>query len=295
MAQELWFAPGDDLEVRGVISHPDFPELFRANSWEIGSKYVKVFQSRPAYLVRKSPDEIDNMSRFLKERQIALAIALSMLPSETCGHDIEGFLRPNQVAIYAKEMKRRNVNLSYVVIDEPLYYGRDYRGPEACSFDTARIAEDVAKSAKAIRAYYPGVKFVLAEPEQALTGGAGELAEFLDEYKARLGEFPVSVRIDIQWQNDWRAKIPAFIAMLQKRQIGFGIIYNATRAPKSDDAWIESAKQNVVSFESLIRAQPNQVVIQTWNPNPVRIVPETDPATMAGYLKWYIVHHYGAR
>jgi len=29
-------------------------------------------------------------------------------------------------------------------------------------------------------------------------------------------------------------------------------------------------------------------MIQTWDPNPTRIVPESDPATMTGYLKWFI-------
>jgi hypothetical protein len=27
-APQLWFSPGDDLEVSGVVTHPDFPKLF---------------------------------------------------------------------------------------------------------------------------------------------------------------------------------------------------------------------------------------------------------------------------
>ena len=34
--------------------------------------------------------------------------------------------------------------------------------------------------------------------------------------------------------------------------------------------------------------KPNQYVIQTSSPNPVRILPESDPSTMKGYLKWFV-------
>jgi hypothetical protein len=33
---------------------------------------------------------------------------------------------------------------------------------------------------------------------------------------------------------------------------------------------------------------PDHVMIQTWEANPSRIVPESDPDTMTGYLKWFI-------
>ena len=49
-----------------------------------------------------------------------------------------------------------------------------------------------------------------------------------------------------------------------------------------------SAKANVSDWEGSIREKPSQVVIQTWSPNPVRIVPEDDPTTMTGYLKWFV-------
>jgi hypothetical protein len=29
-------------------------------------------------------------------------------------------------------------------------------------------------------------------------------------------------------------------------------------------------------------------MIQTWEPYPSRIVPESDPNTMTGYLKWFV-------
>jgi hypothetical protein len=123
--------------------------------------------------------------------------------------------------------------------------------------------------------------------KQGLPGGPAELAEFLDALKAAAHEYPLSVRFDVQWRKDWRSQLPPFIAMLKARDIGYGVVYNAPGGIKDDRAWIASAKENGQAFASVIRAKPDHVMIQTWDSNPSRIVPETDPDTMTGYL---VVH-----
>ena len=46
-AQQVWFSPGDDLEVGGVITHPDFPMLFDEPSpWPTGLAHINVLQIR---------------------------------------------------------------------------------------------------------------------------------------------------------------------------------------------------------------------------------------------------------
>jgi hypothetical protein len=80
----------------------------------------------------------------------------------------------------------------------------------------------------------------------------------------------------------------ATIAMLNARGIGYGVVYNAAGGIKDDHAWIAAAKENTQAFGSAIRVKPERVMIQTWESAPSRIVPESDPDTMAGYLKWYV-------
>jgi hypothetical protein len=43
-----------------------------------------------------------------------------------------------------------------------------------------------------------------------------------------------------------------------------------------------------LAFADAIPAKPEHIMIQTWDPNPVRTAPETDPDTMAGFLKWFL-------
>ena len=65
-------------------------------------------------------------------------------------------------------------------------------------------------------------------------------------------------------------------------------MFNAPGGIKDDRAWIASAKENAQAFTGAIRATPDHIMIQTWDPNPSRIVPESNPDTMASYLKWFI-------
>ena len=288
-AQQLWFSPGDDLEVQGVIGHPDFAKLFEdPSAWPTGLSRVNVFQFRAPYLARK-PDESARYYGFLKAHHIDIAAAMTVLPAESCGQGIEGTLPRKNIADYARRIKvGAGIDIDYVVMDEPLFYGHDYDGRNACHFSIAEVARGVADSVSAIRVYQPHAKFILVEPEQVLSGGTNELIEFLDAYKAGVGEYPSSVRFDVLWGKDWPHQLPPFVAALSARSIGYGVVYNGLGNSRSDAAWVASAQENARTFPRFVQGRPDHIVIQTWQAYPLRDVPESDPDTMAGYLKWFI-------
>jgi hypothetical protein len=291
LAQQLWFAPGDDLEVKGIISHPDFPKLFEDPSlWPTGLAHVNVFQFRAPYLARK-PEESAKYYSFLKAHHIEIAVAMTVMPAETCGQGIEGTLPRKNIADYPRRIKAiAGIDIDFVLMDEPLFYGHDYNGTNACNFSVSDIAKGVADSVAAIRSYHPHAKFILVEPEQVLSGGPAELGEFLDAYKGLVQEYPFSVRFDVLWRKDWRSQLPPFIAMLKARNIPYGVIFNGLGNIKEDHAWVANAEENARAFVASIHAKPDHIVIQTWQPYPVRNVPESDPDTMTGYLKLFIEH-----
>jgi hypothetical protein len=288
-AQELWFSPGDDLEVQGMIGHPDFFRLFEEPStWPTGLAQTKVFQFRAPYLARK-PKESANDFAFLKRHHVAIAAAMTVLPAETCGQGIEGTLPRKNIADYPRRIRLdAGIDLDYVVMDEPLYYGHDYSGVNACSYSIPDVAKGVAESIDAIRHYHPHAQFILVEPVQVLANGASELADFLDRYKALVGQYPFAVRLDVLWGRPWRIQLPPFIAMLRARGIPYGVIYNGIGSSSDDESWIASAKQNALEFRSFAPENPGHIVIQTWQRYPLRDVPEGDASTMTGYLKWFV-------
>jgi hypothetical protein len=114
---------------------------------------------------------------FLKQHHMALAVPLGFVSSDTCGQDVEGIGSARGQNVYPREMTKRGIDLDYVVMDEPVFYGHDYAGKNACKFSIEEVAESVAKNVKMIRSYYPKVQFVLVEPEQSLTGGVQELEQ----------------------------------------------------------------------------------------------------------------------
>jgi hypothetical protein len=302
-APELWFSSGDDLEVRGVVAHPDFMRLFDSPSpWPTGLAHIDVMQLRAPWFLRMPPETGQKVVNFLKGHDIALAVPLGFVSSDTCGQGVEGIGTARGQNVYPREMKKRGIDLTYVVMDEPLFHGHDYNGPNACRFSIEQVVDSVATNVRMVRSYYPDMKFIWVEPPQSLVGGAQEMAQFLDLYKARLGEYPVSVRFDIawgqhdKWHTEWHAVLPGFIQALKARGIGYGIIFDAGhldgRVPNTDAGWIASAKADVADWMSTVRDKPNQIVIQTWSPNPVRIVPESDLTTMTGYLKWFVTQQH---
>jgi hypothetical protein len=302
-AQQIWFSPGDDLNVKGVVSHPDFMQLFSANAaWPTGMTHIDVMQLRAPWFVRMPDSIVEPVVNFLKQHHIALAVPLGFVSSDSCGQGVEGIGTARGQRVYPREMKKRGIDLDYVVMDEPLFYGHDYNGNNACHYSIEQVAASVADNVRMIRSYYPNVQFVLVEPEQSLAGDVGELSRFLDLYQAKLHELPMAVRFDIAWgvadkyHREWHQDIPRFITMLKARGIGYSIIYNAGRVngkiPDTDAGWIASAKANMTDWEETIHDKPAQMVIQTWSPNPVRIMPEYDPSTMTGYLKWFVNQHH---
>lgn len=121
-AQQLWFSPGDDLNVAGVVTHPDFSKLF----------------------VIKADAGID---------------------------------------------------LDYVVMDEPLYFGHHYSGTSACQFSIAEVAKGVAESVARIRSYHANAKFILVEPEQSLPDGIRDDHAWIDTAKENAEAFSSAITV----------------------------------------------------------------------------------------------------
>jgi hypothetical protein len=304
LSAQLWFAPGDDLNVRGVVTQPDFMRLFSIDApWQTGMSKIDVIQFRSPWLIRRDMREVRQVTTFIEQKKIKLAVPLGMVSSDTCGKGIEGMDTARQHEVYPREMKKRGIPLDYIVMDEPLFFGHDYSGRNACHFSIPQLADTVADNVKMIRSYYPNIQFVLSEPIQSLQGGPDELKSFLAAYKARLGELPLTVRFDIawnqsdKWHRDWHQDVPRFIQMLNSEHIGYSIIFDAGRVngrpARTDAAWVASAKANVDDWATLVRQKPVEIVIQTWDPYPSHILPEDDSSTMTGFLKWFIERSQG--
>lgn len=296
-ATQLWFAPGDDLDVRGELQRADFGGLFAPGApWQDSLRHVDVMQLRVPWFRRMPPQAAETVLGFMRAHRIGLAVPFSVVASATCGMGVEGIARPGGLEANLRQLQQKGAQITDAVLDEPLFYGADFNGPASCHMALAEVAAQAAAGVRAIHSYFPAARIHLVEPEQALPGGPAELAAFLDAFRQQSGAYPDTVRFDIAWHKDWAGAIPEFLPLLQQRRIGIGIIFNATRggAAQDDAAWTASARANTQAFMATIRAPLAQAVIQSWNARPTRVLPESDPSTMTGFLNWY-VRRYGER
>jgi hypothetical protein len=85
-SQQVWFSSGDDLNVKGPVAHPDFMQLFAPDApWPTGMARINVMQLRAPWFLRMPAPAVQQVTDFLKQHNIALAVPLGFVSSDTCG------------------------------------------------------------------------------------------------------------------------------------------------------------------------------------------------------------------
>jgi hypothetical protein len=63
---------------------------------------------------------------------------------EHCGAGVEGYDSPQDAARIAAKLKQAGINLKYIDMDEPLWFGHYYNERSACRSSIENVAERVA-------------------------------------------------------------------------------------------------------------------------------------------------------
>jgi hypothetical protein len=279
--QDIWLVPKYDAA--------DFMGLFQPNApWKQASTHVKVFELSAAALSKAPNEGLQTIFSGLRERNIALALdMLPLKPGTGCGFHVEGYSAAGQTLSFAQHVKALGGTPAYYDMDEPLYFGHLFNGPNACHADLATLAQDVADKVKQARSLFPDVKIGESEPIIAVTqGGTAVLEQWLDAYQRAVGEPLSFMRLDMDWQGAWRQRIPAVAQILRRKGVALQVIYNGSGQDPSDDAWVSHATEHAKAFEGVIK--PDSVAIQTWNSHPTHVLPDSDPHTLTGLVNQYV-------
>src|SRR5215469_10563599 len=73
-AQQVWFAPGDNLPRGQKLFNQDFPALF--NDPPVWNTRVDAFQITPFYAVKSTDADLLRIAGFLERHHIALAVGV---------------------------------------------------------------------------------------------------------------------------------------------------------------------------------------------------------------------------
>jgi hypothetical protein len=301
-AQEIWFAPPDNLprgsRFQTLPQNEDFPHLFDNNpTWSVKTD---VFAISPMMGSNVSPeDTLRNINAFLTKHHIALAVGIGAAQTDNvdpvpgeCGFGVEGMNRPNRNSIYFKRLKDLGIDVQYVAMDEPLTFAHYYNQRAACHYTIENTARRVAASLAEIRRYYPNVMVVDYEAPTATSAQQwnAEYPKWLLAYKQATGTPLDAVVFDVDWRKPWIDWVRPSTAITHKNGVRAGIFIDGTGPGDSDADSIASRKQNTLSVDRA-KLPLDIVVIANWTPHPSRNLPESDPDTLTTFLHWFETRH----
>jgi hypothetical protein len=122
-----------------------------------------------------------------------------------------------------------------------------------------------------------------------------DLATYIDIYKEKVGKPLSFIQADITWGSNWQSQLRQLQAMLKRKHVDLGVIFNAPGPGASDEAWVANAIRNIDAVSNALDGDPDQAVIQSWTKHPSHILPETSDGSLTAVLRQYVDRHPAAR
>jgi hypothetical protein len=172
-------------------------------------------------------------------------------------------------------------------MDEPFFFGSIYTGPNACNWSTAKVAAEVARYVRGVKAVYPSIVIGDIEP-LAGTATAEKYEAWMAAVRSAVGAPLPFFHLDLDWsRSDWAARSLRLQAYARGHGVRFGIIYNSALA-SSDAEWLAAAQARVLTHELDGAGPPDDAVFQSWTDHPDRVLPEAGPNTFTHLIADYI-------
>jgi uncharacterized protein (TIGR03437 family) len=287
----IWFAPHDNMprpwkEGGGAL---DYMTLFSPDApWSTAASRVRVFKMYNNYVVWLSDSDLRRIIEDLNRRGIALATEIGGIDYDgTCGQGVEGFTSLAYEVAIARRIKEAGGTLRYAALDEPLFYGSIYKGPNACNWPPEKIARKVWEVVTALRKVFPDLMVGDIEPFTGVPRLAERYEEWINVYRSVTGADLAFFHADVSWSySAWFQDVADVREYAEQRQIPFGMIYNGS-GERSDIMWVKAAEEHMVGYELRTQRAPAHVIFQSWEPYPTHLLPETDPTAFT-----YLINRY---
>ncbi|MBV8749934.1 MAG: hypothetical protein JO103_09490 [Candidatus Eremiobacteraeota bacterium] len=247
-------------------------------------------------LVTNGPaDKLRAFYAFLKQEHLKLAVGIGMLTwSDQCGKHVEGYVPPGGSRYVAERIKSLGGELSYIDVDEALWFGRYYGGARACRSAIDALAKDVAANFKAYQAVFPDVRLGDTEPLGPPPGGdptgrwATSTQAWIDALQTESGAKLAFIHEDItDWNRPLASYLPAVAQLVHNDGIPFAPIIIAASPNGPDDAWVRSAERSIALLQASGSWPPDQLIFATWHAYPTHNLPETSPSAFTHLIFSY--------
>jgi hypothetical protein len=298
-AQQVWFAPPDNLDRGARTFNHDFPQLFDANpAWD---PKIDVFKISPKMGSTVGPaEQLNRINAFLKDRHIALAVSIGAMlldnrdpvPGE-CGFGVEGSNRPGRNTIEFQRLKQLGIEVRYVAMDEPLTFGHYYNKKNACRYSIDDVARRVAAAIAEIKQIYPDVRVVDEEAPPITTTAQwnADFPKWLEAYRRATGEPLDAIVFDLDWRQPWQEIVVPGVRVAHQAGVRAGIFLDGTGPGESDADAVAAYKRNMASVAAL-HAPFDFVEIANWTAHPANDLPQSDPNSLTGVLHYYYATYH---
>jgi hypothetical protein len=293
-AADIWLSAIDPV-VQKEQKHSDTPsdymDLFRPNApWATAASGLKAFKISTQFGLRSTDDQLRTLINDLQRRHIGLAIELAILVgTDRCGTTVEGYASPNAVEVLAKRIKKFGAQINYVAMDEPVWMGHaakgvthpEIRGAVRCEDSVSDLVEQIAPKVAILRELFPNIQIGDIDPVHGrYPSQIDDLPMFADLFRKETG-VPLSfVHADISWDTNWQPLLEALAERLHRRGIRLGVICNGNPTERRDEAWISQALQHCRTIAADPKIKADEFIVQSWNPAPTKMLPETDPGAL---------------
>jgi hypothetical protein len=306
-ATEIWIAPQASVPPSPLHRAVDFLDMFDANApWGNAARAVTVFKLYGSYLEHAPQDQVDKIVKDLNRRHIAIAVEAGVMNSPegiepTCGGPaVEGYSTTARAKLISKRIKSAGGSIAYIAMDEPLWFGRYYKGrpgkQPGCRLSVDQVIDLAMPVLQAYREAFPTVRIGDVEPSGVAyqPEWQNDLRQWLRGLRDRLGSSISFMQLDVPFAAGPQQVTAALRfynqldALRAESLVGkIGIIYNGTSKDRTDKEWIDSAKSHIRLFEHDYRIHPQQAVIQSWTLRPTHALPETNPESLTGLVLDY--------
>lgn len=299
---QIWMAATEPVwrEAHGWGQN-DYLDLFQHGApWQQALRHVQVFQFSKRFIEQSSPETLSRVISFLNRHGIAIAMqGAPNLATRGCGRGIESYGPPPDMGRDAAKIRRFGGQVSYIAMDEPLFFGHLYNSHGrriACHAPIETIAADAAQKIAEARRVFPGVQVGETEPYGipfvSAQSWASLLAQWFSAFRNATGQPLAFEHADIVWnRRDALSQFEAAFPVIRQAGIPLGIIYNGTPQDPTSAAWVTDAHRHIALIEKRLGIHPAHAIFQSWTERPRHMMPDTAADTLTGLIRSYVANH----
>jgi hypothetical protein len=308
LSQEIWFAPPAAPVDTRLHRAVDLMDLFSPEApWQQAASHVRVFKLYGSYLSRAPQEEVDRIVADLNRRHIALALEVGVMnvgPAAThppCGGlgQVEGYGIPKLARDQSEKIKHAGGALSYLAMDEPLWFGHYFNGrpggQPGCHSSIEQILQLIREPLAVYAQEFPNLLVGDTEPTDIAEQShwKEDLSAWVSGFRNQTGRPLAFMHLDIPFNRPGEEgfAVDYYTESQKLKQQGLiqaiGIIYDGTPTDSSDEAWVLDAKQHIHLLEDKHRLQPDHALIQSWQAYPQHVLPESSAGSLTSLINYY--------